>query len=861
MAEQGSPPSEHTIRPPFPRGPFSLILLLALGIVVAGGVFFRHETARTRKATEDHLSSIADLKAAQIANWRRERIADAEMISRNPLNSLRIGPFLESRSPGDRGDDLRDWMESWRKTYKYHDVVLLDRNSRVRLSVGSSPPVIGAYTSANVADVMRTGRSLLSDIHRLDGGNFPHMDLYAPLLSTTRNGKGTEPVGVMMFRIDPALFLYPEIQAWPVPSRTAETLLVRRDGDDVVFLNELRHRKDTILTLRFPIAGSRLPAAAAVGGRQGIMEGVDYNGVPVLAALRPIPDSPWHIVAKVDTEEIFAPLRARILVIFSATILLVILTGLGFLLWWKRNEARHFRTMFAAEEARRESERIYKALFENNPNPMWVYDRDTLRFLAVNEVAVSHYGYSREEFLGMTIEDIRSPAEVAALRESVRNVPGTIRKVGTWKHLRKNGESIDVEITTHDLEFGDRPARLVLAIDVTDRKRAESERDILEKQLAQARRMEMIGRLAGGVAHDFNNLLVVILGHAELLLNRPAAADTAVGDSLREIRKAGERAANLTRQLLAFGRKQVLEIRTIDLNRVIAGFEGMLSRLIRESIDVTTRLAPDLGSAKADPFQIEQILLNLCINARDAMADGGRLTIETANVSLDEGYAQRHTGVRPGPYIMLAVSDTGSGMDAETVEKIFDPFYTTKEQGKGTGLGLSMVYGIVKQHGGNIRVHSAPGRGTTFKVYLPRIDESAEEEAAVPELPARTSVDPETVLVVEDEDTVRDLVCRMLSDAGYDVIEARDGTEAVRRVKDRKSVHLLLTDVVMPEMSGRMVRDRIVALHPDIKVLYMSGYTDDVVAHQGVLEAGVHFLKKPFNARTLAAKVREALEG
>jgi two-component system cell cycle sensor histidine kinase/response regulator CckA len=845
----------------FPRAPLLVFLLLALGIVVVGGMIFRHETTRARKATEEHLSSIADLKAAQIANWRKERLADAESIAWNPLNSLRIRPFLGSTSPVDRGDDLRDWMESWRKTYGYHDVVLLDRNHRVRLSVGSSSPFIGAYASPNIAEVLRSGRSMLSDIHRLPDWDFTHMDLYAPLLSAAGEGKQMECIGVMMFRIDPGLFLYPQIQSWPVPSRTAETLLVRRDGDDVVYLNELRHRKGTILSLRFPVSDSRLPAAAAVGGRQGIMEGIDYRGVPVVAALRHIPDSVWYIVAKVDQAEVFAPIRVRTRVISFATVLLVLITGLGFLLWWKRNEARHFRTMYAAEEARRESERIYKELFENNPNSMFVYDRDTLRFLAVNDVAVSRYGYTREEFLGMTIEQIRPLADVPALRESVRDVHGTIRKTGTWRHLRKNGEIINVEITTHDLEFGGRPARLVLATDVTERMRAEAERDALEKQLAQAQRVESIGRLAGGVAHDFNNLLVVILGHADLLLNRPAAADPAVGDSLREIRKAGERAANLTRQLLAFGRKQVLTIKTIDLNRVIAEFEGMLTRLIRESIDVKTHLAPDLGSVKADPFQIEQILLNLCINARDAMPDGGRLTIETTNVSLDEEFAKGHTEVRPGPYVMLAVSDTGSGMDAETVGKIFDPFYTTKEKGKGTGLGLSMVYGIVKQHGGNIWVYSEPGRGTTFKVYLPRVDEPAAAEEAVPVVPAHASVDPETVLVVEDEDTVRDLVCRMLSGAGYDVIEARGGPEAVRLAKERKTIHLLMTDVVMPEMSGRMVRDRVTALHPDVKVLYLSGYTDNVVAHQGVLETGVHFLQKPFTAPALAAKVREALEG
>lgn len=842
-----------------PRAPLLAFLLLALGIVAGGGSIFRQETARARKATEEHLSSIADLKAAQIASWRAERIADAEVISRNPLNSRRIRQFLESASPGDRGEDLRDWMESWRKTHEYYDVVMLDRNGTVRLSVGPSPPFIGAFASPNVGKVLRSGSAILSDLHRLPNWNFPHLDLYAPLLSATEKGK--EPVGVMLLRIDPARFLYARIQAWPVPSRTAETLLVRREGDNVVFLNELRHAKDTILSLRLPLADSRLPAAAAATGRQGIVEGVDYRGVRVLAALRDIPDSPWHVVAKVDRDEIFAPLRARILVISFATLLLLLLAGLGFLLWWKQTEAAHFRTMLAAEEARREGERIYRELFECNPNPMWVYDRETLRFLAVNEVAISNYGYSREEFLGMTIEGIRPPEDVPALRKSVRDVPGTIRRVGTWKHLRKDGGAIDAEITTHDLEFGGRPARLVLATDVTERKRAEEERDILEKHLAQAQRMDAVGRLAGGVAHDFNNLLVVILGHAELLLKRPAAAEPAVGDSLREIHKAGERAANLTRQLLAFGRKQILTIRTIDLNRVIAGFEGILARLIPGSVDVATHLAPDLHRVKADPFQIEQILLNLCINARDAMPAGGRLTIETANVSLGEEYAKSRTGVRPGPYVMLAVTDTGDGMDAETIGKIFDPFYTTKEMGKGTGLGLSIVYGIVKQHGGNIWVYSEPGRGTTFKVYLPRADEATAAEEASPVAASRASADPETVLVVEDEDTVRNLVCRLLSEAGYEVLEARGGPEAVRLAKERETIHLLLTDVVMPEMSGRMVRDRVAALHPDVKVLYMSGYTDSVVASQGVLEAGGHFLQKPFTARSLAEKVRETLDG
>jgi two-component system cell cycle sensor histidine kinase/response regulator CckA len=545
----------------------------------------------------------------------------------------------------------------------------------------------------------------------------------------------------------------------------------------------------------------------------------------------------------------------------ASCFLLFLIPCLGFFLFWKRNEARNSRRISAAEETLRERERIHKELFECHPNCMWVYDRETLRFLAVNDMAVSHYGYSRDEFLGMTIENIRDPGDIPDLRKSVRDVPGTIRKAGTWKHRRKNGEIIDVEITTHDLEFGDRPARRVLSTDVSERIRAEAERDTLEDELAQARRMESIGRLASGVAHDFNNLLVVILGHTELLLSRPAAADPALGDSLREIRKAGERAADLTRELLAVGRKQPLAIKTVDLNRLVTGFVGMLARLIPESVAVTTRLAPDLGPVKADPFQVEQILLNLCINARDAMPDGGRLTIETANVAFDEESAKARPEVPPGTYVLLSVGDTGEGMDAETVGKIFDPFFTTKELGKGTGLGLSTVFGTVKRHGGSIHVHSEPGKGTTFEVYLSRFEAPDETERGAPKVTGVSRRETETILVVEDEEPVRDLVCRILSEVGYDILEARSGPEAIRLAKERKTVHLLLTDVIMPEMSGRKVRDRIAELHPDARILYMSGYTDDVIAQHGVLGEGVPFLQKPFTNYELVDKVRTVLNG
>ena len=380
------------------------------------------------------------------------------------------------------------------------------------------------------------------------------------------------------------------------------------------------------------------------------------------------------------------------------------------------------------------------------------------------------------------------------------------------------------------------------------------------EQLRQAQKMEAVGKLAGGIAHDFNNLLTAITGYSELTLRRLRAEDP-LRRNVEEIKKAGERAASLTRQLLAFSRKQVLQPKVLDLNAVVSDMEKMLRRLIGEDIELRTALAADLGSVKADPGQIEQVLMNLAVNARDAMPQGGNLIIETENVYLNEGYATRHIAVKPGPYVMLAVSDTGEGMSEETQSRIFEPFFTTKEVGKGTGLGLSTVYGIVKQSGGNIWVYSEVGEGTVFKIYLPRVDEAAQEYKPGPE--AQESLDgTEVILLAEDDERVRGLVREVLEGYGYRVLEAEGGSAALS-VSERHEgpIHLLLTDVVMPKMSGRELAIRLARVRPEMKVLYMSGYTDESIVHHGVLDAGTPFLQKPFEAEALARKVRELLDG
>jgi PAS domain S-box-containing protein len=484
----------------------------------------------------------------------------------------------------------------------------------------------------------------------------------------------------------------------------------------------------------------------------------------------------------------------------------------------------------------------FRLLFEDNPLPMWVFDRETLRFLEANHAAVAHYGYTHEEFLGMTLADIRPPEDVPRLRDTVSRATG-LALSATWRHRVKDGRLIDVEVASHAISYGGRQAVLSVLQDITQRKQ-------LEEQLRQSAKMEAVGMLAGGIAHDFNNLLTIINGYSHILLNALPAADPN-RSAVEQIMKAGERAATLTRQLLSHSRRQVLQPKALNLNQLLTGMEPMLRRLIGEDIELRFAHGLDIGQVNADPGQIEQVVMNLAVNARDAMAHGGVLSIETGCVDLDQQYTTAHTTVKPGKYVSLAVGDTGSGMDAETLAHLFEPFFTTKAQGQGTGLGLTTVFRIVKQSGGGIEVSSVSGRGTTVKVYLPRIDQPAAAETETPVATAARG--SETILLVEDEDQVRNLVRDTLRREGYRVLDAPSAAEARRIAAAYKGpIHLLIADVVMPKEGGRDLAASLVPHRPAMKVLFMSGYTDQAV------ESG--FIQKPFTPAALSSKVREILE-
>jgi two-component system cell cycle sensor histidine kinase/response regulator CckA len=516
----------------------------------------------------------------------------------------------------------------------------------------------------------------------------------------------------------------------------------------------------------------------------------------------------------------------------------------------------------ATEAALRENEARFRAFLEQAPVPIAVWKLEGTCLYA-NQTFLETLGLkSIEQVQGRPATDFFAPQFREQSKErTLRRLHGLpVPPAFETVLQRADGTEIPVHLAVAPIRLSDETVSISFLTDLSERQRLEANRSQLEEQLRVSQKMEAIGSLAGGVAHDFNNLLSVILNYTEFAME--ALQDEApIKEDLLEVKKAGERAVGLTRQLLAFGRKQVLQPVALDLNHITQGVEKMLGRILGEDIDLVQILAPDLGLTLADPGQIEQVLMNLVVNARDAMPQGGKLTIETSNVQIDEEYATRHVSVTPGSYVQLAVTDTGTGMDKGTQARLFEPFFTTKEKGRGTGLGLSTVYGIVKQSGGDIWVYSELGRGTTFKIFLPRSssDAAALEDDAEPT--SRRSGGVETILVVEDEEALRKVALRSLLAAGYKVLTAADGDEALLlNAKHTEDIDLLLTDVVMPRMSGRVLAEQIAKARPTVKVLYMSGYTDNAIVHHGVLDPGTHFLPKPFTSVDLTRKVRDVLD-
>jgi two-component system cell cycle sensor histidine kinase/response regulator CckA len=1243
----------------------SLVLAL-LALVVGGAWFYRIQEQTMRHEAEQNLTAIARLKADQIAAWRKGQLSEAAALQESVFLIQSVDRFSTDPSSM-HAEDLRTRLLILAKQNNYTDILMVNPEGKQLLSLSGDLYHHSGYASV-LPTALHKGTPAFIDLHNEPQDPAPHISVVAPLFAGPETAQ--KPIGALILVSDASQFLYPLIQSWPTPSKTAETLIVRRDGDDVLFLNDLRHQADTALKLRMPLSRTDLPASMAVLGQKGVVMGKDYRGVEVVAAILPIPDSPWFMLAKVDAAEVFADWRFRSALIVALILGLMSFVGAAGLILWQREKKSHYRALYLSEAAFRISaqrhsvtlksigdaviatdargmvellnpvaetltgwtaaeargkplETIFRIVNEDTGQKVEdpvakVLCEGTVVGLANHTLLIARDGTRRpiadsgapirdqkNEITGVvlvfrdqseerwskqmtqarsnlieyaathTLEELLTKAldEIAGLVESPigfyhfvqddqrtlslqqwssrtltefcraqgkgRHYP--IEQAGVWadcarqkkpiihndyaslKHkqglpeghakvmrelvipvMRKDkvvailgvgnkpvdytekdvetvsllsdvtweivarkrnevalqtsenryrrlfesakdgilileadtGKIVDVNpflsqllgishkicmgkylweigpfknfaaskdafqnlkdkkyIRYDDLPLETSDGRIVEVEfvsnvysvdhtnviqcnirDISERKQAEAERerllsaieqagemivitdpegtiqyvnpafervtgyarkeatgksprilksgkqddpfyqnlwatisgggtfqgrmvnkrkdgtlfteqasiapvhdasgrivnyvavkhDITEQlklavQLQQAQKMESVGRLAGGVAHDFNNMLSVILGYAELALDKVAPSEPLHAD-LNEILIAARRSIEITRQLLAFARKQTIAPKVLDLNANVESMLKMLRRLMGEDIDLAWRPQNNLWKIKIDPSQLEQILVNLCVNARDAIGDVGKITIETHRMTFDKAYCTDHAGFVPGEFVLLAVSDDGCGMDKETLDNIFEPFFTTKDVSRGTGLGLATIYGVVKQNNGFINVYSEPGKGSTFKIYLPRHEGKTEPEQTeiVTKVPTSSG---EVVLLVEDEPAIRKMGKMMLERLGYEVLATDAPDEALRLAAEHPGgIHLLVTDVIMPGMNGRDLADQMHTLYPDIKTLFMSGYTADVIAHRGVLEEGVQFIHKPFSKKDLAVKVREILD-
>ncbi len=862
----------------------SYYLLLSLVIVSLGGyVAFTLARDALKQSVFDRLNAIATHKETALNRWIEAQRREVRMIALLPGVRTQAELLLDESQP----DQIH--KEAYARLSEYFLTIL---------SIQPDLQSISLLTDEGGQAVISTDKSLegqyrVSDSYFMQGRQEtyvqnvypspvtlrPTMTIATPLSSRTGQAVGVLAVHLNLERMSQIILERAGL------GTTGETYLVDQFN---VFVSGERFGRE-----KFPRGVHTEGIDRAVAGVNGAGLYLNYEGVPVIGVYRWLDQWDLALLAEMHQEEALAPARQ-----LAGTTLLVGLVSAGVLaigVYWLARQiarpvmaiaetailvaagdlsrtapvitgdeigllARTFNQMTAQIQALyqslRQSEAYFRSLIENALDVITVLDSEArIRFTSPSVERV--LGYKPEEVTGRSALDLVSPEDFSATFQAIQEILQHPEKTATalFRVRHQNGSWRYLEAIGRNLL--DDPAVRGFVINSRD----VTERMHLEDQLRQAHKMEAIGRLAGGIAHDFNNILTIISGITGLLLARLTRQDRLYED-IEQIKQAGERAAALTRQLLAFSRKQVLKPEVINLNTVIAHLEKLLRRLISEDIELVTIPDQDLGLVKADPGQIEQVILNLVVNARDAMPAGGRITLETTNVILDETYALHHVDARPGAFVLLQVNDTGSGIKPETQARIFEPFFTTKEQGHGTGLGLATVYGIISQSGGHITVESQPGQGATFKVYLPKVDAQAEAAEMIARFQADLSGGTETVLLVEDNDMVRELVRRVLLAHGYQVLEARHALEALNTYSQATvPIHLLLTDVILPGgLNGPGLAEQLLAYHPALRVIYISGYTNDSLMLDKLIP-GLALLQKPFTPGDLLQTVRRVLDG
>ena len=964
-------------------GFLAIALLVTALIGITGGFYFKQQQAEARRAAQEELQAIGNFKIRQISDWMNERRGDAETAGNYKQLS---GRFLSDPENLNLRRDLIQLMDAYRSASGYSGVVLFDARGVVRLATPTNAVQKVFFSAEYIQAALQSRKVIITDLHR-DQSNQPiHLNLLIPIRTKLQADPLTD--GVLLFDVDPFRFLYPLVQSWPTASRTAETVLVRREGSEVVYLNDVRHRAQTALQLRLPMDRPDFPEALAVEGKTGVVEGVDYRGVKVLAVTGKIPNSPWFMVAKVDLDEIYAPLRqqARMTGLFFGALMLASLLVVG-MLWHQQKLLFAQRELFQRKQAEsllRENAEKLNGLFYLSPLGIALCDMQG-RYLEFNQAFQDICGYTAEElkhldYWKLTPKEYASqealqlesmhqtgrygPYEKEYLRKDGRRIPlclngmlitGRDGQSYVWSLVediteRKKAEaalaqernllnSLVTNIPDH-IYFKDRAGKFI-KVNATQAKafglrdpaeavgRTDSEffpaaeareyyaddqkvmttgeplvdkeekgtwldgrvawvsttkvplrdqageiiglvgvsRDItahklLEEEFRQSQKMQAIGQLAAGVAHDFNNILTVIMGNTSILEDNHLDARKRE-EALAQIAKSADRAADLTRQLLTFSRRQPMQLKGLDLNEVIINVSKLLRSLIGEHIVLQTQFGGGNAPVQADEGMMEQVLMNLVVNARDAMlSTGGRIIIQTERVHLDKHAIHTKPEARPGEFIRVSVGDNGCGIPPENLQRIFEPFFTTKEVGKGTGLGLATVFGIVQQHQGWVEVESRVGTGTTLHIYLPRIKSSI-EVSAPPSAKNRESGGTETILLVEDDPALRKIAHNALKQQGYRILEAESGAAAYQVWREnRADIQLLITDVVMPGgTNGRELAQHLKSERPELKVIYISGYNNEMLGEGLPLNQDPNFLQKPFSIPTLLRKVRSCLDG
>ena len=964
-------------------GFLALALLFTVLIGITGWFYFKQQEDEARRAAQEELQSIGNYKIKQISEWMDERRADAEEASNYKQQA---SSFLADPENAALRKDLLQWMGAYQLAFSYNLVALFDSKGVARLVSPTNTSRLNLCSDEHIRAALRSRKVMVTELHR-DGPNQPiHLHVLIPIGVKPQANQVAD--GVMLFNIDPYRFLYPLVQSWPTASRTAETMLVRREGGDALYLNELRYQSHTALRLRVPLSSSNTPSVQAVRGRKGVFEGVDYRGIPVLAVTGKIPRTPWFMVAKVDLDEVYAPLRqqAKMTGLFFSVLMLASLLVVGLLrhqqkLLFARQELVQRQQ---AESAIRENAEKLNGLFYLSPLGIALCDMQG-HYLEFNQAFQDICGYSAEElkhldywkltpreyepqealqlaamqetgrygpyekeylrkdgrriplcFNGMLItgrdgqsyiwslvEDIsqRKQAEVALAQERnllnslVTNIPDYIvfkdrasrfikinaalakafglrdpaEAVGrsdadyfdaaearefyadeqkimasgeplldkeekkTWKATGREAWTSTTKVPLRDAN-GKIIGLIGVSRDITAHK-------LLEEEFRQVQKMQAIGQLAAGVAHDFNNLLTVIMGNTSMLQDGHLDAKKQA-EALVQISKSADRAADLTRQLLTFSRRQPMQLQHLDLNEVIINVSKLVRSLIGEHVVLQTQFGNSSAPVHADDGMMEQILMNLVVNARDAMsAKGGRIVIQTERVCFDAHTAGARPGARAGDFIHVSVGDNGCGIPPENMQRIFEPFFTTKEVGKGTGLGLATVFGIAQQHQGWVEVESQVRVGTTFHVYLPRIESSTKgsvSSSAKTGGPGGT----ETILLVEDELSLRKIAQVILEQQGYRVLEAESGAEALKVwAESTRDIQLLITDVVMPGgINGRDLARQLQSEKPELQVIYISGYDTEMHGEGLPLKQYPNFLEKPLVIPVLLNKVRACLD-